>query len=382
METPQPPLKRGRDHWDQANMPGTEFQDRVRRMRQEMKQNGIEVLLLYGRNTNEYANPCYVSNYITGTQRPAMVILSPNDEIALIFDGFPRGLPTAKSRTWIENVIASSDISKTCVEFLTGKNLINSSIGYAGVNRLMPRGQLKFMKESLAGAKVIDCDKMLAEMRMIKSSMEKGQIQRASSIIMKAFQAVTAKSDGNLNERLLIAKVERIAYKDGAEDVRLLLGRPKDKDWSLRLPEDGQISDGDSLILYMAVESERYWAEAVRTFVVAGDSLVPAKAEIIDKVYTGIISQIKPGKSVSQFIKELMDALKQNQLDYIADYGLGQGVGLSLNELPALTNDNQAQFKDGMCLALRLIVKDKAMGAVMLGNTMYLSKGSAEVLTR
>ena len=382
METPQPSLKRGRDHWDQAHMPGAEFQDRVKKIRQEMKKQQVDVLLLYGRNTNEYANPCYVSNYITGTQRPAMVVLSPNDEIALIFDGFPRGVPTAKSRTWIENVIASSDISKTCVEYLTGKNLMKSTIGFAGVERLMPRVQLKFLKESLAATKVIDCDQMIAGMRLIKSAKEVDQIKRTADLIKKAFKAATEKSSGKLTERLLVARLERIAYLEGAEDVRILVGRPKNKDWSLRLPDESNVADGDTLILYMAVESERYWAEGARTFVGKGDTLTPAKVESVEKTYANIISRVKSGNSVSQFLKEMADELKKSGLELVPDYGFGQGVGLSLNEMPVVSTDNNSQFKDGMCLTLRVMVKDKSLATVMLGDTVSLSGGKVEILTK
>ena len=48
METLQPILKRGRDVWDQINMPKGEFLQRVEKIREKMAGAGIDVLLLYG----------------------------------------------------------------------------------------------------------------------------------------------------------------------------------------------------------------------------------------------------------------------------------------------------------------------------------------------
>ena len=63
-------------------------------------------------------------------------------------------------------------------------------------------------------------------------------------------------------------------------------------------------------------------------------------------------------------------------------YGLGRGIGLSLNEWPLIDPGAKEELKEGMCLTLRLAVKDGTGGAVMIGNTLSLSKTGVEVLTR
>ena len=66
----------------------------------------------------------------------------------------------------------------------------------------------------------------------------------------------------------------------------------------------------------------------------------------------------------------------------IPEYGLGQGIGLSLQESPLLTEEESGSLQEGMCIALRCAVKDKELGAIMIGETIYLSKNGPEVLTR
>lgn len=383
METMQPSLKRGRDYWDQINMPTAEFQERVEKIRKEMKKEGIEVLLLYGRSINEYGNPCYVSNFVTGSPRAALIAMPQKGEIALIFEGFVRGLPTAKSRTWIEDVRVGGDVSKLCVQYLKEKKFIPSTIGFVGFRQLMPYDQLQFLQESTAQCKIVDSNQMIRDMRMIKSQRECDQIHRSSRIVMRAFDSISKDLPSNMNERIVASIMEKAAFMEGAEDFRMLLARPIKEKWSFRPAEDGQILIGDTIIVYLAVEFERYWSEGIRTFVAAdASSLVPTQSDNAYALYEGIMAGMKPGKAVSQFYKEIVNQIQKSPFDYIPEYGLGQGIGLSLHEFPVITDEDSNLLKEGMCLTLRLAIRDKEMGAVMIGNTIHLSKDGPEVLTK
>ena len=77
METMQPTLKNGRYVWDRINMPEAEFQERARKLTKAMKEEKIDVLLLYGNTFNEYGNPCYVTNFVMRLQRGVLVVNHP-----------------------------------------------------------------------------------------------------------------------------------------------------------------------------------------------------------------------------------------------------------------------------------------------------------------
>jgi Xaa-Pro aminopeptidase len=382
METMQPSLKRGRDNWDQINMPQTEYHERIVEIRKTMKKEGLDVLLVYGRGVNEYGSPCYFSNYMTGTQRAALVAIPKEDEATLIFEGFDRGLPTAKSKTWIKDVRVCNDMGKDCVKYLTEKKLLASTIGFAGLKRLMPYNQMQFLQESTKQGKTIDCDQMIENMRMVKSQCECDQIRRSARIVTRVFESISGGKLPNMSEKMLVSTMDRAAFIDGAEDFRILVAKPKEGKWSFRSPEDGKISAGDTIIIYVALEFERYWSEGIRTFVVSGDSsLVLAKSENIMSLYKQILSSIKPGKSSSQLYKEIVGEMRNNHVDYMPEYGFGQGIGLALHELPMITEEERNQLKAGMCLTLHLAIKDKEMGAFMVGDTVAITKDGAQVLT-
>ena len=382
METMQPTLKRGRDVWDQINMPEAEFLERVRKIREEMQQKRMEVLLLYGNNLNEYGDPCYVSNYVMKMSQGAMVVITGTGEVTLICEGFSRDLPGVRNTTWVENVISCENVSQRSVALLKEKNLIPSTLGLVGLERFMPYDQFQFFLKSTGSCNIIHADDMIREMRMIKSPREVDQIRRASRIVTRLFDKISHPPFSNINEKSLEAVMGREAYSEGAEDVRMLIAKPKEKNWTLRPLGDVPLSADDKVILYLAVEFERYWAEGMRTFVLERDSFKESPVDIFNTLYSQIIQNMKLGERISQFYKETVAEIKATHVDAISDYGLGQGIGLSLQELPLLTEEETNPFREGMCLTLRLAVKDGGKGPMIIGNTIYLSKGGPEVLTQ
>lgn len=382
METMQPTLKRGRDVWDPIHMPEAEFLERVRKIREEMQPKGMDALLLYGNSLNEYGDPCYISNYVMKMPQGAMVVITRTGEVALICEGFSRDLPGVKNTTWVENVISCENVSQRSVALLKEKNLIPSTLGLVGLERFMPYDQFQFFSKSTGSCNAIHADDLIREMRMIKSQREVDQIRRASRMVTRIFDKISHPLFSNISEKSLEAVMEREAYFEGAEDVRMLIAKPKEKNWTLKPLGHVPLSADDRVILYLAVEFERYWAEGVRTFVLERDSLKESPVDIYNRLYSQIIQNMKLGERISQFYKETVAEIKATHVDAISDYGLGQGIGLSLQELPLLTEEETTPFREGMCLTLQLAVKDGEKGPRMIGNTIYLSKNGPEVLTQ
>jgi Xaa-Pro aminopeptidase len=382
METMQPNLKSGRNTWDRINMPVEEFHTRVKKIRQRMKERGIDVLLLYGNALNEYGNYCYLSNYVIRLPQGALVSVPQAGKLSVIFEGALRGVPSIKKTTWIDDIRATGDVSKECVKYLQERNLIPSAIGFAGLKRLMPHHQLQFLFDSLPKCKIVDADPLINELRMVKSPLEILQIRRASRVVVRTFDFITSTSFVDLREETLEAAARREARLEGAEDFRMMIAKPLEERWAFKPPTENPLRSEEKVIIYLAVEFERYWAEAVRTFNVIDSSFVETQPESVKTLYEKIMEGIKSRKKVSQFYRETMAKIKKANFDTLHDYGLGQGIGLSLKEFPVTAKEDRNILDQGMCLSLRLGVCNKEMGPIMIGNTIHLSRKGPEVLTR
>ena len=123
METMRPALKSGRDVWDKINLPESEFQQRLQRIRDEMVKEGIDVLLLYGRAPDHCGDLCYVSNFTVKLARfDAIIAIPQKDEVLLFCGGGGREFPEVRMGTWIEQ-LRGGNIPEECVKYLKEANL-------------------------------------------------------------------------------------------------------------------------------------------------------------------------------------------------------------------------------------------------------------------
>jgi Xaa-Pro aminopeptidase len=382
METMQPTLKCGRNTWDRINMPGEEFYARVKKMRKKMKEEGIDLLLLYGHAYNDYGNYCYFSNYVIRLPQGAIVTVPARGELTLMFEGASRGVPSVKKLTWLTDVRACGDVGKECITYIKEKNFTSQRIGVVGMKRLMPQHQWQLFRDSLPNVKIIDADSLLQEMRTVKSTLEIMQIRRSTRIIRDTFDFLTRASFAEPNAKLLEAALRREARLEGAEDFRMMIAYPSDKKWAFMPPEGRPIAAGDTVIINLSVEFERYWAEAVRTFSFRESRFTESRPELMNKLAADIRGCLQSGKSTSQFTKEAMEKIASSKQEYIPEYGLGMGIGLSPHEYPMLAQSDHTVLGAGMAFSFRLGFSDKALGAIMDGDTLLLSKKGYEILTR
>ena len=391
MQTIQPTLKRGRDVWDPIGMPESEFRTRVDRIVKEMRKRRITVLLLFGIGQDDYGCPCYVTNYLTKMPQGAMAVITDKGEVALICEGFARDAALIKDTTWVKEIRSNETLPRTCVQYLQEKKLIPSTLGFAGLRQHMPCREFEVLSEATRGCRIVEADPIVNRMRMIKSGREIDQVRRAARLVARLFDSIARASFPAFNERAVEALIYRLGYLDGAEDVRILIARsagarpqrqsPDEKDETLRPPDDRTISGGDVVVVHLAVEFERYWAEGTRTYRAEGISLAESTPDAVRSLYGRITQGLVPGKTASGFYREAFAKVKRSRIPFVADYGLGGGIGLSGQELPLLSADDGTLLKEGMTLSLRLAVTAPETGLAMLGDTVRLSGNGPEILT-
>ena len=243
----------------------------------------------------------------------------------------------------------------------------------------MPYDRFRSLSGSLEACKITDAEYIINNMRMIKSEREQDHVRRSSRIVSRAFEFLSNGPLPTLNEIILDANLDYSARIEGAEDIRILLAKPVEADWAFRPVEDAAISEGDRLIIYLAVAFERYWAEGIRTFEVRSSTLTDQTSDDVRARYESILSKITSGKKISQFCDEAIREIGKD--DVLATYGLGQGIGLSLHEYPMINQNATGRFANGMCFTLRVAAKGKATGHCMTGETVLLSREKAEVLS-
>ena len=64
------------------------------------------------------------------------------------------------------------------------------------------------------------------------------------------------------------------------------------------------------------------------------EGLAEANNKDLDELYTKVLRKMEPGKKITQFYREVVEEVKNSGAAFIPEYGLGQGIGMSLEECP------------------------------------------------
>jgi Xaa-Pro aminopeptidase len=139
--------------------------------------------------------------------------------------------------------------------------------------------------------------------------------------------------------------------------------------------------------LYLAIQHERYWAEAGRTFILSDDAKTKAAYQRAQEIVAQMAAQLKPGNSVVAIAetgrKQLGEFYATSSV-----YGLGNGIGLDQWESPFVIEDDARQLanrievstlQQDMTLALRVVFETEGK-LIIFGDTYEVTAGGAKSL--
>lgn len=381
MKTMQPTLKNGRNVFDRINMPVSEFESRIQAVVQTIKQRQIDVLLVYGYDFDEYGNVAYLSNFLVDLTRGDLVAVTREGDVTLFFEGSPRGIPSARTTTFVEDLRACPDISKEVAPYLKEKGLFPATVGFAGLSRLMPQIQLGVLIESLGDCRVVEAEDIILGLREVKSFRECDQIRRSSRIIGGVFDHLAGSPLRQMNEKSLEAEIIREARMEGAEDVRVMFGAFQDGKPKFFTSDHQALATGQPLAVFVSLAFERYWAEGARTFLVKDHSLLPVESSRADGLFQELGACFVAGQEIGLCYRHALDVLERAGATEPQPYGLGQGLGLGPRESPILDRSEKRPLKHGMALSLRVLMESDRNGPLLIGRTVVLTESGPEILT-
>lgn len=347
-------LKRGCSTWDPAQVPQELFQSRLNAVREEMARRNLDALVIYGDNYS-FADLCYLTNYFPKV-RGGIAVVPRAGAISLLLNIGSRDVPFARTLTWVEDVRASNQVGSDGAKLLKEKGFEKATIGLADSGLGFPLPQLEDMKSSLPQARWQNCDSMLQPLRLVKTAHELAAMREAGRVLREICDGAVRFIKPGRKEYEIVADIDRLARDKGAEDIRILAGEKR-----LNPPSFKQGAGvGDHWAIYLAVQHERYWAEAGRTFILSGNAKIEAAYLKAREIVASMANQLKPNGSVGA-----IDATARNALGEFygtaSVYGLANGIGLNQWEAPFL---NESDARD---------VGAASVGATVLNESMTLA---------
>jgi Xaa-Pro aminopeptidase len=332
-------------------------------------------LVIYGDNYS-FADLCYLTNYFPKV-RGGIAIMPRDGAISMLLNIGSRDVPFAKTLTWVEDVRASNQVGGDGAKMIKEKSFENAKIGLADSGHGFPLPQLEDMKNALPSVHWQNCDDIIAPLRLAKTARELGAMSEAGRLLHELCAGAAEFIKPGRKEYEVIADIDRLARDKGAEDIRILAGESR-----LNPPSFKQsASIGAHWAVYLAVQHERYWAEAGRTFIFAGDAKLLATYNRAQEIVAAMAKQLKPNGAVAA----IDDAAQQELGEFYAKaavYGLANGIGLNQWEAPFLNQSDADEvgaatvgvttLNENMTLALRVTIESEGK-IVLYGDSFQVT---------
>jgi len=375
-------LKRGCSTWDPAAVPQAEFQARLDAVRREMARRDLDALVIYGDNYS-FADLCYLTNYFPKV-RGGIAIVPRDGAISMLLNIGSRDVPFAKTLTWVEDVRASNQVGADGAKMVKEKGSDSAKVGLADSGHGFPLPQLEDMRNALPSVTWQDCDDIIAPLRLAKTERELEAINEAGRLLREVCAGAAGFIKPGRKEYEVVADIDRLARDKGAEDIRILAGAPR-----LNPPSFKQAANiGSHWALYLALQHERYWAEAGRTFVLDSDAKIQSAYNRAQAIVAAMAKELRPHGSLAA-----VDATARKELGEFyakaAVYGLANGIGLNQWEAPFLNESDAHEvgaaglgattLNKNMTLALRVTIESEGR-IVLYGDSFQVTQNGAKSL--
>lgn len=347
MKTMTSVLRHGRTVWDRDLLPDDEYVERTRLMREQMREQGLDVLVALGHTTlaGDFA---YLSDHVPPLNWMATV-LGLDAGPLLVTGGGSRDVPFLSTQTWLQDIRTSRSLfagpAATIGDAIAEMAQPGARVGLAGAGRALDARPADELIEALGIYDVVDAAPLMAAVRTVKRPRELAAMRDSLAVATRAVAAgVGVWENGGSTAQSLLA-VERSARLDGARDVRVL-GSPGEGDLAPAVAVS--VARGEALALHCVVELRGYWGQACAC---TGDATHAAVA------IEAMVEAARAGVTAGSVAAAALRTLGPEAAKVALAYGLGAGIGLDEDETPAIVPGSEAVVPAGTVLALQVVTR-------------------------
>ncbi|SFJ31724.1 M24 family metallopeptidase [Thermoflavimicrobium dichotomicum] len=348
------------------------MEKRLKRLRAQMEQNGLEAILIT-RAPNR--------RYITGFTGSAGTVLVTANEAILFVD--TRYTVQAKQQASSFKVIEYKrhmDLIPTIAQECRRLDVSNLAVeaedlSYAQFNRL---------KDGCKGIQLTPTSFFVDKLRMIKDQEEIAIIRQAASIADQAFARILEEIRPGMTEKQVATRLEFLLREFGAtsSSFDMIIASGKRSALPHGVASDKKLEKGDLVTLDFGALYNGYVSDITRTIMLGKPN--DKQKEIYDTVLEAEnrgIRAIQPGVSGVE-----VDAAARNYIisqgygDYFG-HGTGHGIGLEVHEGPYLSTQSEDTLVPGMIVTVEPGIYIPDFGGVRIEDDVLVTESGYEVLT-
>jgi len=363
-----------RKKWLDLPFPMEEYEDRIVRLRKEMKEADLRSFLIYGGPGFLSGDVRYISNFPSMIGN-TIVVVPVEGELMLTTDSIFHSEPMHSEifKCWIKDVRPAhlpgtvrspENIARHVRDFLQERGLANEKAGLVG-ERFFPAYLLNDLKQELPKIKFESAGLLYMKVKGIKSPREMEIMKEACRITSLGLEAAMDIAKPGVTEFEMSAAAHQAMVAGGAEIVTFvaMVGGSRAGHKTV-MPSSRKLEDGDMMFMDMGVNYKGYNTDCCRTLVVGkGGHKQRDILRVALDMEESVIAAGKPGVRICDLQKIARDiAEKSGYGEYYFPTGFGHGIGTSIAEMPILFDGNEAPIEEGNMFALEPMIVIEGLG--------------------
>ena len=277
-----------------------------------------------------FEEPDAVAVIKPGETHPYVLFVRPRDPEREIWDGRRAGVEGAKSEFGAGDAFPVDEFDGKLSEILNGAEVLYYRLGVNSelddkIIREIARMRALNRKPIHPPQTIIDPATIVHELRVVKSPQELEIMQQAADIAAEAHcEAMKAVRPG-MREYEIEALIEQVFRRHGSAGPAYtsIVGAGANATVLHYINNDGELRDGELLLLDAGAEYKGYASDITRTFPING-RYSPAQREIYDlvlKAQMSCVEMVRPGVTHDQLKQHSIEVLTEGMVEL----GLLQG---------------------------------------------------------
>jgi Xaa-Pro aminopeptidase len=259
-----------------------------------------------------------------GSETEYALFVRPRDPEREIWDGRRAGVEGAKSEFGASGAFPVDEFHGKLAEILDGAEILYYRLGVNSdlddqIIREISRMRAVNRKPIHPPQTIIDPATIIHELRVIKSSDELEIMQRAADIAAEAHCEAMKAARPGMREYEIEALIEQIFRRHGSAGPAYtsIVGAGANATVLHYINNDGELRDGELLLLDAGAEYKGYASDITRTFPVNG-RYSPAQREIYDlvlKAQMSCVEMVRPGVTHDQLKQHSIEVLTEGMVE-------------------------------------------------------------------
>ncbi len=358
-----------------TEIPKSEFQERVRRVQNELARRGLDALLTFGSEA-EPQFVRYLSDYWPAFETAGVLVPVEGEPLLLIG---PESLTYAQSRSKIDSIRQILEYRESAEPEYPGKPLdtfqsvFDEASGGRGVRRLGLVGYpvttapvYEALRQVMAGGEMVRADDILIELRKVKSENELALMRRAFEISEKALEAVLNHIKPGMEEVQVVGIAQETMYRLGAEyeghPLYVLSGRNSAN--AIGRPTHKKLEGGEIVQLNIGARVGGYSSSVGRPIVLGHmpDGLRPFLQTGLDAA-NKTMEAMRAGVPARDVALTVQDFIKGRGYGDSILYGPCHGIGLMECEHPWIETNSDYLLQENYTFQVDSFLYTQSYGA-------------------